>query len=72
MAAGQTPMQKYWKHLLGLVEQGKLHPEMVITHHLPLDNAAEAYKNFDEKKEGWMKVVMKPGVGKSAAAMSEQ
>ena len=60
MAAGQTPVQKYWKHLLGLIQDGTLHPEMIITHHVPLKNASEAYKMFNEKEDGCIKVVLKP------------
>lgn len=28
---------------------------------LPLDQAPEAYKNFDQRGAGWTKVVLKPG-----------
>lgn len=60
MHAGQTPVQKYWKSLLSMVQEGKLHPEMVITHQLPLSKAPEAYKMFNEKQDGCIKVVLKP------------
>ena len=63
MAAGQCPVQKYWKQLLEMVEEGVLKPEMVITHHMPLEEAAKAYKMFNEKEDGCMKVVLKPGMG---------
>ena len=29
MAAGQTPVQKYWKHLLNLIEKNELDPTVV-------------------------------------------
>lgn len=32
----------------------------VITHHLPLEKAAEGYKMFNDKQDGCMKVVLKP------------
>jgi len=32
----------------------------VITHRLPLEQAAEAYKTFHEKKDRCIKVVLKP------------
>lgn len=70
MGAGQTPVQKYWKHLLKLVQDGTLRPEMVISHHMALDQAPEAYKMFNEKEEGCIKVVLKPG--QAVQAMSEQ
>lgn len=65
MRAGQTPVQKYWKHLLNMVEKGKLHPEMVITHRLPLSDAPRAYKIFNDKQEGCIKVLLKPGLDRS-------
>lgn len=62
MAAGQTPVQAYWFKLLDLIKQGKLTPEMVITHELPLTEAAHGYKIFNEKTDNCVKVVLKPGM----------
>jgi threonine dehydrogenase-like Zn-dependent dehydrogenase len=31
----------------------------VVSHELPLSQAPEAYKNFDERNDGWTKVVLK-------------
>ena len=42
-------MQKFWKHLLELVMSGKLTPDMVITHNLPLSEAAKGYDMFHKK-----------------------
>ena len=66
MAAGQTPVQAYWFKLLDLIKQGKLTPEMVITHELPLTEAAHGYKIFNEKTDNCVKVVLKPGLKASA------
>ncbi|XP_024400198.1 uncharacterized protein [Physcomitrium patens] len=60
MAGGQTPVQKYWPTLLPLVQSGELDPTTVITHILGLGEAPEAYKHFNAKDEGWIKVLMKP------------
>jgi threonine dehydrogenase-like Zn-dependent dehydrogenase len=32
----------------------------VITHRVPLDEAPAAYKNFRDKKDGCIKVVLQP------------
>jgi len=32
---------------------------------LPLEKAPEAYENFDQRKNGWTKVVLKPGMAKA-------
>jgi threonine dehydrogenase-like Zn-dependent dehydrogenase len=31
-----------------------------ISHELPLEQAPEGYRHFDERDEGWTKVVLKP------------
>ncbi|KAK9798563.1 hypothetical protein WJX73_007560 [Symbiochloris irregularis] len=60
MRGGQTPVQKYWHYLLSCIEKGELDPSQVITHTLPLSQAAEGYKMFDNKEEGCIKVVLLP------------
>jgi glutathione-independent formaldehyde dehydrogenase len=35
-------------------------PSVIISHELGFDEAPEAYKNFDDRKNGWTKVVLKP------------
>ncbi len=57
---GQCHVQKYWKGLLEKVEAGSIDPSFVITHPTPLAEAAEAYETFTEKKDGCIKVVLKP------------
>lgn len=49
-------LQKYWHHLLGLIQAGKLDPSLVVTHVLPLEDAPRAYKIFNDKQEGCIKV----------------
>ena len=60
MKMGQTHVQRYSKQLLAKVEAGEIDPSFVITHRLPLDAAPEAYKTFRDKKDGCIKVVLKP------------
>ena len=36
----------------------ELDPTIVITHEMPLDEAAEAYKIFNDKNDGCVKVVL--------------
>jgi len=61
IATGQCPVQKYWKDLLERVKRNELDPSIVITHHLPLDEAANAYKMFNGKTDEVIKVVLHPG-----------
>jgi threonine dehydrogenase-like Zn-dependent dehydrogenase len=57
---GQTHVQKYLQPLLELIKQRKIDPSFVITHHLPLDQAPEAYRTFRDKQDECIKVVLKP------------
>ena len=57
---GQTHVQRYLQPLLHKIEAGKIDPSFIITHTLPLDEAPQAYKTFRDKKDGCIKVVLKP------------
>jgi threonine dehydrogenase-like Zn-dependent dehydrogenase len=57
---GQTHVHKYLPRLLRHIEQGDIDPSFVITHRVPIDNAPRMYKTFRDKKDGCIKVVMKP------------
>jgi threonine dehydrogenase-like Zn-dependent dehydrogenase len=57
---GQTHTQRYMPRLLKEIESGTIDPSFVITHKLPLADAPGAYKIFQEKKDGCIKVVLKP------------
>jgi threonine dehydrogenase-like Zn-dependent dehydrogenase len=60
MKMGQTHVHRYLKPLLQKVEAGEIDPSFVITHRLRLDDAPGAYKTFRDKKDGCIKVVLKP------------
>ncbi len=60
MKTGQTHMMRYMRPLLQKIEAGEIDPSFVITHRLPLDQAPQAYKTFRDKKDGCIKVVLKP------------
>jgi threonine dehydrogenase-like Zn-dependent dehydrogenase len=57
---GQTHVHKYVPQLLDYIRQGRIDPSFVITHRLPLSQAAEAYKMFRQKDDGCIKVVLDP------------
>ncbi len=62
---GQTHVQKYLKPLLERIQKGDIDPSFVITHQLPLTEAAEGYKIFADQADGCIKVVLKPGMNGS-------
>ena len=49
-----------WDNLIPLVANGRLHPEDVFTHRMGLSEAADAYRIFDGREDGVMKVLLDP------------
>jgi len=68
---GQTHVQKYHRKLLAMIEEGKLDTTFLISHHLPLEDAAEGYRNFHDKQDEWTKVVLKPGLESRAKTTAD-
>jgi len=60
LKTGQTHMQRYLAPLLDRVLAGEIDLSRVITHRLPLSEAPRAYRMFQEKNDGCIKVVMTP------------
>ena len=57
---GQTHVHRYLRPLFEKIESGQIDPSFVVTHVMPLDQAAEAYEIFKKKIDGCIKVVLKP------------
>jgi len=57
---GQAPVQAYIDELLQLVKEKKVVLDDIITHSLPLNQAAHAYDIFCNKEDNCVKVVLKP------------
>lgn len=57
---GLCPIPELWPELIPLVQSGRLHPEHVFTHRLPLSKAADAYELFAARTDGVMKVLLDP------------
>ena len=56
----QTPVQHYLPELMGRIQKGEIDPSFVITDRAKLEDGPELYKKFRDKKDGCIKVVMKP------------
>lgn len=56
----QTPVQHYLPMLLERIQKGEIDPSFVITHRATLEDGPALYKTFRDKKDGCIKVVMKP------------
>lgn len=62
MRMGQCHVRHWTDELLEIASRPEdvLGLESLATHHVSLDDAPEAYKMFQEKKDGCLKVVLKP------------
>ena len=60
LRGGQAPAHKHIDKLLQYVVDGKVKLDDIITHSLPLSQAAHGYDIFRNKKDNCVKVVLKP------------
>ena len=57
---GQTHVHRYLPRLMDYITRGEVNPTFVITHRALLDDAPQMYRTFRDKKDGCIKVVLKP------------
>ena len=55
IGCGQSPVHKYWKDILALVESGKVDPTIMLTHRYSLDDIAKAYYVLEKREQGLVK-----------------
>jgi glutathione-independent formaldehyde dehydrogenase len=60
MGTGQCPVKRYNRALRDLIAAGRATPSWIVSHELPLDRAPEGYEHFDNRDDGWTKVVLHP------------
>jgi threonine dehydrogenase-like Zn-dependent dehydrogenase len=58
---GNCNHRKYIPKLLELVRTGVVDPTAILSHVEPMGSAIDAYRNFDLRKPGWVKVELEPG-----------
>jgi threonine dehydrogenase-like Zn-dependent dehydrogenase len=58
--SGQCHVQRYMRPLLQRIQNGEIDPSFIISHHLPLRDAAEGFRKFVNKEDNCLKVVLKP------------
>ncbi|MDF7758161.1 glutathione-dependent formaldehyde dehydrogenase [Kosakonia cowanii] len=66
---GQTHVHAFLPDLLPLIESGHLKPEEIVTHHMPLEEAARGYEIFDKHAEDCRKVILVPGLNAAKATI---
>jgi threonine dehydrogenase-like Zn-dependent dehydrogenase len=59
LRSGQCHVQRYMRPLLERIESGQIDPSFVITHRLPLSEAARGFEIFVNKIDNCEKVVLK-------------
>lgn len=58
--AGNCNHRKYIPHLVELVRSRVVDPTTILTNVEPLTNVIEAYRAFDRREPGWLKVKLEP------------
>jgi threonine dehydrogenase-like Zn-dependent dehydrogenase len=57
---GNCPHRKYIPTLINYIESRAVHPERLVTNITPLESVIDAYKAFDLRQPGWVKVEVVP------------
>ncbi|CAG8522863.1 9025_t:CDS:2, partial [Acaulospora colombiana] len=57
LRGGQVHPQKYWSELLPIIKAGEIFDKF-FTHNMDLSDASRAYKKFDRKEDGVIKVFL--------------
>ncbi|WP_421446430.1 zinc-binding dehydrogenase, partial [Agrobacterium tumefaciens] len=57
---GQTHVNRWSGDLLRRIEEGQIDPSFVITHSVSMEEGPGMYETFREKRDGCIKVVIKP------------
>src|SRR5690606_33908192 len=59
---GNCNHRKYIPQLLDLLQTGAVDPTGLLTQVQPMNDAVNAYKAFDQRQPGWLKVEVVPGM----------
>lgn len=57
---GLAPVIHYMPRLYQMLKDGTVDPSDIITHRFPMEKAALGYDIFNERKDGCIKVILKP------------
>lgn len=60
MGTGQCPVKRYNRQLRDLIIAGKARPGWIVSHELGLGEAPTGYEKFDQRLDGWTKVLLHP------------
>jgi glutathione-independent formaldehyde dehydrogenase len=57
---GRDHGKRYNAHLRDLMVAGRVKPSLIVSHRLPLADAADAFRRFDRRQDGYLKVILDP------------
>jgi glutathione-independent formaldehyde dehydrogenase len=60
MGTGQADVKRYNRRLRDLIIAGKAEPSFVVSKEIPLEEAPDAYEKFDNREDGYSKVLLHP------------
>ena len=60
MGTGQANVKQYNRQLRNLIHRDLISPGVIVSHELNLDQAPEGYRRFDDREDGWTKVLLHP------------
>jgi len=60
IGTGQCPVKRYNRQLRDLIVRDIAQPSLIVSHEVSLEEAPEAYRHFDNRDEGWTKVLLHP------------
>jgi len=58
---GNCNHRAYIPKLVEYVRAGAIDPEAILSKVEPLADVIEAYRQFDKRQPGWLKVMLEPG-----------
>lgn len=67
IGCGQAPVKRYNEYLRDLIVTGRAKPSQIVSHHISIDEAPHAYEKFDQRIDGYTKVLIKFGEDREAA-----
>ncbi|KAJ6064135.1 hypothetical protein N7499_012815 [Penicillium canescens] len=60
MGNGQAPVQKYWNHLMHLIQTNEINPLVMVSHRFRLEDMANVYEMFDKREGGIQRSSCRP------------
>ncbi len=56
---------RYNRRLRDLIVAGRATPSVIVSHRLPLADAPDAFRRFDRRADGYIKVILDPTASKA-------